>query len=138
MVQTQIVARGIKSIAYIKALQKVERHRFVPRVLKIGLPRPSTPDRRRPTISQPTSVALMTELHKLDRTDKVQEIGTGSAIRPLFWPKSATAFHDRKSIPNLAKKAKTLLNDLGYQNIFCKVGYGFAAGRNMRLSTPLS
>jgi protein-L-isoaspartate(D-aspartate) O-methyltransferase len=126
MVQTQIVARGIKSIAVIKALQKVERHRFVPRdSQKLAYADRPLPIGEGQTISQPYIVALMTELLKLDRTDKVLEIGTGSGYQAAVLAEICDSVFTIEIIPNLAKKAKTLLNDLGYQNIFCKVGDGF-------------
>jgi len=62
----------------IAAMEKVERHRFVP----AGLSALAYYNRPLPigygqTISQPFIVALMTEMMKVKAGDKVLEIGTG-------------------------------------------------------------
>ncbi len=74
--------KGIKDIEVLKAINKVERHLFVPpslvlhayqdSALLIGFGQ---------TISQPYTVAFMTELLQLKKGDKVLEIGTGSGYQ---------------------------------------------------------
>ncbi|MDD5231104.1 MAG: protein-L-isoaspartate O-methyltransferase, partial [Candidatus Marinimicrobia bacterium] len=72
MVQEQISARSVRDPAVIKAMQKVERHRFVPEKYRaLAYTDHPLPIGEGQTISQPYIVALMTELLELHRTDKV-------------------------------------------------------------------
>lgn len=74
--------KGIKDLDVLKAVNKVERHLFVPAslvmhayqdsALLIGYGQ---------TISQPYTVAFMTSALRLKKGDKVLEIGTGSGYQ---------------------------------------------------------
>jgi len=82
MVQTQIMARGVKDETVILAMRTVPRHKFVSEDL-VGsankdIPLPIECGQ---TISQPYIVALMTELLNVRRGDKVLEVGTGSGYQ---------------------------------------------------------
>lgn len=75
---------GISALSpsVIAAMEKVERHRFVPRALAAlaYLNRP-LPIGHGQTISQPFIVALMTDMMGIKTGDKVLEIGTGSGYQ---------------------------------------------------------
>ncbi|GAI35426.1 unnamed protein product, partial [marine sediment metagenome] len=82
MVADQIEARGVKNEKVLQAMGKVLRHRFVPENL---IPH-AYEDNPLPigfgqTISQPYIVALMTELLEPEDSDRVLEVGTGSAYQ---------------------------------------------------------
>jgi len=126
MIREQIIARGIVAPSVVKALQKVERHRFVPdeyrnfayadRPLPIG---------EEQTISQPYIVALMTELLGLQKTYKVLEIGTGSGYQAAVLAEICDSVFTIEIIRQLGQRARELLNNLGYKNIRCKIGDGY-------------
>ena len=126
MVNEQIMARGVRTESVIKAMQKVERHLFVPeqyqnfaysdRPLPIG---------EGQTISQPYIVALMTELLDLKKSDKVLEIGTGSGYQAAILAEICDSVYTIEIIPSLGKQAQALLRELGYHNIHCKIGDGY-------------
>ncbi|GAI21297.1 unnamed protein product [marine sediment metagenome] len=68
MVKAQIRNRGIKDERLLKAMLKVERHKFVPeKIQKFAYIDRPLPIGEGQTISQPYIVALMTELLKAQR-----------------------------------------------------------------------
>ena len=72
MVKTQIEARGITDPTVLKALLKVERHRFVmPEDVSRAYNDYPLPIEEGQTISQPYIVAFMTEVLNLKPDDKV-------------------------------------------------------------------
>ena len=76
------------------------------------------------TMSQPYTVAFMTDLLELTGKEKVLEIGTGSGYQAALLSKLAHKVYTVEIIPELAKKAKKTLKNLGYKNIFIKIGSG--------------
>ena len=126
MVETQIIARGIKDKKVIEALRKVPRHCFVgPESyeaaygdfpLSIGFSQ---------TISQPYIVALMTELLEIKDSDRVLEIGTGSGYQTAILAEIAIEVFTVEFIEELSKKSESMLGKLGYTNINFKVGDGY-------------
>jgi protein-L-isoaspartate(D-aspartate) O-methyltransferase len=126
MVKTQIEARGVKDKNTLNALLKVERHLFVPNGMKrfayedsplqIGAGQ---------TISQPYIVGYMTEILKLNGNSKVLEIGTGSGYQAAILGEICKAVYTIELIESLGKNAEKLLKDLGYKNIFVKIGDGY-------------
>ncbi|MCK9483443.1 MAG: protein-L-isoaspartate(D-aspartate) O-methyltransferase [Candidatus Marinimicrobia bacterium] len=126
MVQEQISARGVRDPALIKAMQKVERHRFVPEKYRaLAYTDHPLPIGEGQTISQPYIVALMTELLELHRTDKVLEIGTGSGYQAAILAEICDSVFTIEIIPSLGQNAQQLFNELGYHNIHCKIGDGY-------------
>lgn len=126
MVATQIIARGITDEEVIKAMKKVERHLFVPsnyahRAYDDG----PLPIGYGQTISQPYIVAYMTEILKLDSTDRVLEIGTGSGYQAAILAEICKTVYTIEVVPQLGSRSKNLLSILGYDNIFVMVGDGY-------------
>lgn len=76
------------------------------------------------TISQPSLVALMTQLLKLKGGDKVLEIGTGSGFQAAILSSIAKEVYSIERIPKLAKKAGGVLAKLGLKNVTALVGDG--------------
>jgi protein-L-isoaspartate(D-aspartate) O-methyltransferase len=110
----------------IAAMEKVERHRFVPAGL-VGLAylnRP-LPIGHGQTISQPFIVALMSDLMQLKAGDKVLEIGTGSGYQAAILAELAGSVYSIEIIEPLGKRAGGLLQELGYRNVTTKVGDGY-------------
>lgn len=126
MVETQIIARGVKDKRVLEAMLKVERHKFVPLNLQKyayeDYPLEIGEDQ---TISQPYIVALMTELLELKGNEKVLEIGTGSGYQAAILAELCKEVYTIEIIPSLARRAKGLLKKLEYKNIKVKIGDGF-------------
>ena len=126
MVKTQIINRGIKDMRVIKAMQKVERHLFIPYSLReLAYEDTPLPIGEGQTISQPYIVALMTELLNLKGNEKVLEIGTGSGYQAAILAELAKEVYTIEILEPLAKRAEKLLKELGYKNIQVKCGDGF-------------
>ena len=126
MVEKQIIARGIKNEKVIEAMKKVPRHLFVPDEYRhlsyTDGPLPIGYDQ---TISQPYIVAYMTEILDLKQHEKVLEIGTGSGYQAAILAEICKEVYTIEIIDDLAKRAKKVLDELGYKNIFIKVGDGY-------------
>jgi len=72
------------------------------------------------TISQPYIVALMTEKADLNHNLKVLEIGTGSGYQAAILGEICKEVYSLEAIEQLANSAGTLLNKLGYKNVYVK------------------
>ncbi len=126
MVREQIVARGITNQKVIQAMINVPRHLFVPEAYE----RMAYEDRPLPigegqTISQPYIVALMTDLLELESNMKVLEIGTGSGYQAAVLAEIVKEVYTIEIVGVLGQIATDLLFDLGYKNIYTKIGDGY-------------
>jgi len=125
MVKTQIMARGIRDNRVLKAMLKVPRHLFVPPNLrKLAYDDRPLPIGEDQTISQPYIVALMTQCLDLKNEDRVLEIGTGSGYQTAILAEIAKEVYTVERFSSLLKRAKQVLDELGYGNIHFKVGDG--------------
>ena len=125
---------GLESPEVLSVILQIPRERFVSekyrslayedRPVDIGFGQ---------TISQPYTVAFMT--HLLIGNDpalpkalrgKVLEIGTGSGYQAAVLAKLFRGVYSIEVIPQLAKRAKKTLIELGYKNIKVKTGSGEA------------
>jgi len=126
MVKEQIIARGIKNKNVLSAMLKVERHRFVPKNLwNYAYEDYPLPIAEEQTISQPYIVALMTELLKVNKKDRILEIGTGSGYQAAILSELCKDVYTIEVIPELGNSAEILLKQLGYNNVKVKIGDGF-------------
>jgi len=126
MVEAQIMVRGVRDPSVIQAMRRVPRHQFVTeseqkdayedRPLPIGYGQ---------TISQPYIVAFMTEALKLQATDKVLEVGTGSGYQAAVLAEIVSKVFTIEIVEPLAERAKETLNQLGYTNIQVRAGDGY-------------
>lgn len=127
MVRTQLEGRDIRDARVLGAMRKVPRHRFVPAdlageaygdsPLPIGLDQ---------TISQPYIVAFMTAELGLKGTEKVLEIGTGSGYQAAVLAEIAREVYTIEIVAELAARARSALDALGYRNIHTRTGDGYA------------
>lgn len=125
MVDEQLLPRGITNPAVLAAFRKVPREEFVlayarasayvDAPLSIGYGQ---------TISQPYTIALMTELLNLRGTDRVLEIGAGSGYQAAILAELASEVFAVELLPELAVAARTRLQALGYENITVVAGDG--------------
>ena len=126
MVKYQIEQRGITDKVVLKTMLKVERHLFVPFLLRhLAYTDQPLPIGEGQTISQPYIVALMTKLLELNGTEKVLEVGTGSGYQAAILAGLSKEVYTIEILPALAKKAKKLLKKLGYKNIKVKCADGY-------------
>jgi len=77
------------------------------------------------TISQPFIVAYMTEQLRLQPTDRVLEIGTGSGYQAAVLAELAKDVYTIEIVEPLAKDASARLARLDYNNAHAKIGDGF-------------
>ncbi len=126
MVRDQIAARGVENELVLKAMLAVPRHRFVPPDIRsfayIDNPLPIGSNQ---TISQPFIVALMTASLDLEGGEKVLEIGTGSGYQAAVLAEIVDSVFTIEIIPELAGRARVVLDSLGYTNVFVRVGDGY-------------
>jgi protein-L-isoaspartate(D-aspartate) O-methyltransferase len=126
MIERDLVGRGIRDVRVLEVMGSIERDLFVPEKLRAD----AYADRPLPigqgqTLSQPYVVALMTELLNLKGMERVLEIGTGSGYQTTVLGKLAAEVYSIEILPALSKRAKTLLEGLGCDNVHLKVGDGF-------------
>lgn len=126
MVRNQIQARGISHRPTLQAMQKVERHLFVPpEFQKYAYDDTPLPIGYNQTISQPYMVAIMTELIKPGATDRVLEIGTGSGYQAAVLAEIVKEVHTIEIVKELGERTKKLMSKLGYDNVEVIVGDGY-------------
>lgn len=110
----------------IEAIRSVPRHEFVPesrrsrayenRPLEIG---------EGQTISQPSIVALMTDLAEIGRDSKVLEIGTGSGYQAAVLAELVDHVYTIEIVETLGRRAAETLERLGYRNVSSRIGDGY-------------
>lgn len=110
----------------ITAMRTVPRHEFVPqknrhqayknRPLPIGYGQ---------TISQPTIVAIMTDLLQLKYTDRVLEVGTGSGYQAAVLAEITEHVYTIEVVTELADRAAMDLKRTGYDYVKTRTGDGY-------------
>ena len=125
MVENQLRRRGIRDERVLAAMEQVPRHEFVPvqhveaayadGPLAIG---------QGQTISQPFTVAFMSEALQLHGDENVLEVGTGSGYGAAVLSRLARRVHTIERHANLAETARKRLTRLGYANVEVHVGDG--------------
>lgn len=126
MVRDQIEGRGVRNSQVLEVMRSVPRHLFVPE----GVRNKAYNDHPLPigegqTISQPYIVALMTELLKVGKKDRVLEVGTGSGYQAAVLGELAKEVVTLEIFPTLADSARERLNKLGYGNVTVIQGDGY-------------
>jgi len=102
----------------IAAMRAVTRHSFVPVAsLDLAYNDHPLPIGYGQTISQPSLVAMMTELLELEAGDRVLEIGTGSGYQAAILREVTDEVYTVEIIPELAQTADQVLDALGYDDI---------------------
>jgi protein-L-isoaspartate(D-aspartate) O-methyltransferase len=126
MVETQIVARGVRDPRVLEAMREVPRHLFVDASQSAeAYEDHPLPIAGHQTISQPYIVALMTELLDLQQGETVLEIGTGSGYQSAVLAKLAREVYSIEIVPELASEAGERLKRLGYTNVIVREGDGY-------------
>jgi protein-L-isoaspartate(D-aspartate) O-methyltransferase len=118
-----LTREGIADRRVLEAMAEVPRHLFVPEAFRhqaydgdvsinIGAGQ---------TISQPRIVALMTESARVESTDRVLEIGTGSGYQAAVLARIARFVFTVERVASLARQAKGVLDQIGVDNVSVKV-----------------
>ncbi len=126
MVREQLLARGIREHAVIRALRTIPRHEFVP----AGALAEAYDDHPLPigygqTISQPYIVAYMTEALHLKPHERVLEIGTGSGYQAAILAQLAATVLTIEIVKELAERAGRTFHLLHISNITGRAGDGY-------------
>lgn len=111
--------KGISDERAIAAIAKVPRHIFFPPdvLAEHAYEDKAFPIGEGQTISQPFTVAYQTELLRLQPTDRVLEIGTGSGYQACILAELAAEIYTVERIQTLSRIAHNRLADLGYRNV---------------------
>lgn len=125
MVEQHIKGRGVTDPLVIQAILDVPRHLFVEEALQSqAYGDYPLPIGKRQTISQPYIVAYMTAALNLCGGEKVLEIGTGSGYQAAVLARIANRVYTVERIPELARRARRLLDRIGAVNVNIKVTDG--------------
>lgn len=126
MVKQQIEGRGINDTVVLDAMRVVPRHRFAPPQFENDAYDDSPlPIGYGQTISQPYIVAVMTAALHLKPRDRVLEIGTGSGYQTAVLAEIGEEVYSMEILDSLATRAESTLSNLGYRDVFVRVGDGY-------------
>jgi protein-L-isoaspartate(D-aspartate) O-methyltransferase len=119
-----IRSKGINDENVLRAIGTVNRERFVRQALFARAYEDSAlPIGSGQTISQPYTVAFMTECLKVESGDKILEIGTGSGYQAAILYEMGAKVFSIERIPELSLSAQKLFDSLNLK-IACKIGDG--------------
>ncbi len=125
MVRQQLIERDIQDELVLRAMNRVPREEFIPEALRDrayeDTPLPISDGQ---TISQPFIVALMTQSLKLQGTERVLEIGTGSGYQTAILGEICARVFSIERSYVLSASAGKILEALRYSNILLRVGDG--------------
>ncbi|MBZ0204603.1 MAG: protein-L-isoaspartate(D-aspartate) O-methyltransferase [Ignavibacteria bacterium] len=109
-------SKGIKNEDILKAIYKVNRERFISSALrKLAYDDNALPIECAQTISQPFTVAYMTQALEVKPGDKILEIGTGSGYQAAILCELGGEVYTIERIEKLHENSKKLLASLGYK-----------------------
>ncbi len=112
------VASVVQTGRVLDAMRAVPRHAFVPtRYLDEAYNDHPLPIGYGQTISQPSLVAMMTDLLALEDGDRVLEIGTGSGYQAAILRELTPEVYTIEIIPELAGTARRIFDELGYADV---------------------
>ena len=126
MVENQIVSRNVRDPLVLKAMQKVKRHRYVPKTYRpYAYSDEPLPIGHGQTISQPYIVAYMTEALQLKGNETVLEIGTGSGYQAAVLAEIVKEVYTIEIVKPLYEEAENRLIAEGYKNVHCRCSDGY-------------
>jgi protein-L-isoaspartate(D-aspartate) O-methyltransferase len=125
MVERHIQGRGITDPLVVEAMCQVPRHLFVEEALQgQAYSDYPLPIGERQTISQPFTVALMTQSLQLRGGEKVLEIGTGSGYQAAVLARIASRVYTVERFPVLARRARRILDAIGAGTVNIRLSDG--------------
>ena len=109
-----ISMKGIHDIAVLKAIGEVERHHFVPAAMKhYAYEDVALPIGYGQTISQPYTVAFMTQELKLKPGNKMLELGTGSGYQAAILERMGMEVYSIERQYDILLQTQKLFDKLG-------------------------
>lgn len=125
MVVQQLRGRGIGDERILNAFAAVPRELFVPKEYRdLSYVDGPVPIGGGQTISQPYTVAVMTEALDPRPSDRVLEIGTGSGYQAAILAKLVSRVYSVERIESLGRRAEKVWRELGIENCELRVGDG--------------
>jgi len=125
MVEAQLRSRGIRDEAVLAAMARVPRHEFIPAEFRDrSYGDHPIPIAENQTISQPYIVAVMLEALRLQPSQTVLEIGTGSGYQTALLAELSAHVYSMERHASLAASAQETLTRLLYSNVTIVVGDG--------------
>lgn len=116
--------KGIHDINVLKAVGDIERHKFVPKALEMHAYKDvALPIGYGQTISQPYTVAFMTQALKLKQNSKVLEIGTGSGYQAAILENMGMKVYSIERQFEIYDKTQKLFDKMGIR-VHTKCGDG--------------
>ena len=120
----ELEAKGISDQNVLKALRAIEREKFVPATMQNNAYRDiALPIGYGQTISQPYTVALMTQELKVNKGDRILEIGTGSGYQAAILYKMGAIVYSIERNFDLFRNAQKIFDNLGIR-VSTKCGDG--------------
>ena len=127
MAREVLEAGGISDLRVLESVRSTPRHEFVqPQQRSLAYVDMALPIGEAQTISGIFVVAYMTEQLQPAAIDRVLEIGTGSGYQAAVLSPLVAEVYSIEIHEPLGRRAARTLQRLGYQNVFTKIGDGFA------------
>ncbi len=118
-------SRGITDERVLRAMNAIERENFVEgHFARRAYEDTALPIGNEQTISQPFTVAYMTEALDLKKGERVLEIGTGSGYQAAVLAEMGCQVYTIERHIPLLQKARKRFDSLGYHNIISRGGDG--------------
>jgi protein-L-isoaspartate(D-aspartate) O-methyltransferase len=114
-------SQGVSDPAVLNAIETTPRESFTPDLFKERAFEDSACGQ---TISQPFIVGLMTQALKVDRRDRVLEIGTGSGYQTTILSKLSRLVYTVERYRTLMREAESRFKALGLTNVITRFGDG--------------
>lgn len=119
-----LAAKGISDQNVIKAMLKVEREKFVPLPMRVNAYHDiALPIGYEQTISQPFTVAIMTQALKVKEGEKILEIGTGSGYQAAILVEMGARVYSIERNNDIFRNVQKLFDTLGIR-VSTKCGDG--------------
>lgn len=118
--------KGIKDEKVLEAIGNLPRHYFLDKAFEEHAYQDKAfPIGKEQTISQPFTVAYMTELMELEKRQKVLEVGTGSGYQACVLAALGARVFTIERQKDLYEKARKFLPEIGFPQIrlFYRDGY---------------
>lgn len=123
MVDSQIVARGIKDKRILDAVGKIERHKFVPEGMrKYAYEDVSLPISEGEAIPPAYFVSLVAQISELKGKEKVLEVGIESGYEAAVLAELSGEVYCVEPSQEIALQSEQRLRASGYNNIRVKTG----------------
>ncbi len=126
MVESQIRARGLNDENVLQAMNSVPRELFVMEKFKArAYDDNEVPISNHDSLNRPFEDAAMLDALKLQKSDKILEVGTGTGYFASLLSKLAGEVFTIEIEPPLAERARKIISELGIQNVKVITGDGF-------------